>query len=64
MEKDEEVITAIEAYFVDKEKTIYKHGIEKLWKRWNDCIALGGEYVDKNQFCDANIILLVNLRTY
>ena len=43
---NEEVIAATEAYFEAKETAFYKHGIEKLEKRWNDCIALEGDYVD------------------
>lgn len=44
---NEEVIAASEAYFESKDKSFYKHGIEKLEKRWNDCITLEGDYVDE-----------------
>ena len=44
---NEEVIAETEAYFEAKDKQIYKHGIEKLEKRWNDCIALEGDYIDE-----------------
>ncbi len=44
---NEEVIAANEAYFKAKDKSFYEHGIKKLEKRWNDCIALEGDYVDK-----------------
>ena len=44
---NEEVIAETEAYFEAKEKSFYKHGIEKLEKRCNDCIALGGDYIDE-----------------
>lgn len=43
---NEEVIAATEAYFESKDKSFYKHGIEKWQKRWNDCIALE-DYVDE-----------------
>ena len=38
------MIAETEAYFEAKDKSYYKHGIEKLGKRWNDCIALEGDY--------------------
>ena len=44
---NEEVIAGTEAYFEAKDKSFYKHGIEKLEKRWNDCIALEGDYIDE-----------------
>ncbi len=28
-----------------KDKSFYKHGIKKLGKHWNDCIAVEGDYV-------------------
>ena len=44
---NEEVIAETEAYFEATDKSFYKHGIEKLEKRWNDCIALEGDYIDE-----------------
>ena len=44
---DDEVIAAAEAYFDAKHKSFYKKGIESLEKRWNDCIAIEGDYVDE-----------------
>jgi len=44
---NEEVIAEIEAYFEDKDKSFYKKGVEKLEKRWTDCIALEGDYVEE-----------------
>ena len=43
---DDEVIAATEAYFGAKDKSFYKKGFETLEKRWNDCIAMEGDYVD------------------
>ena len=43
----DEVIAATEACFEAKDKSFYKKGIESLEKRWNDCIAIGGDYVDE-----------------
>ena len=42
---NEELIAETEAYFEAKDKSFYKHGIEKLEKRWNDCIALEGDVI-------------------
>ena len=44
---DDEVIAATEAYFEVKHKSFYKKGIESSEKRWNDCIAIEGDYVDE-----------------
>ena len=44
---NEEVIAETEAYFEAKDKSFYKHGIEKLEKRRNDCIALKGDCIDE-----------------
>ena len=44
---NEEVIDKTEAYFESKDDSFYKKGIEKLKKRWNECITLEGNYVDE-----------------
>ena len=44
---NEEVIAETEAYFEAKDKSFYKHGIEELEKRWNDCITLKGDCIDE-----------------
>ena len=44
---NEEVIAETKASFEAKDKSFYKPGIEKLEKRWNDCIALEGDYIDE-----------------
>lgn len=44
---NEEVIAETEAYFEAKDKSFYKSGIEMLERRWNDCVALDGDYVDE-----------------
>jgi [histone H3]-lysine36 N-dimethyltransferase SETMAR len=43
---DEEVIAETEAYFEAKDKSYYKNGIEKLYDRYNRCIALEGNYIE------------------
>ncbi|GFY27095.1 putative DD34D transposase [Trichonephila clavipes] len=42
---DEEVIAETKAYFEAKDKLYYKNGIEKLYGRYNRCIALEGNYI-------------------
>ncbi|XP_051862292.1 uncharacterized protein LOC127565796 [Drosophila albomicans] len=37
---NEEVIADTEGYFEGKSSSFYKNGIERLEKRWTDCIAL------------------------
>ena len=44
---DDEVIAATKTYFKAKDKSFNKKGIESLEKRWNDCIAMQGDYVDE-----------------
>lgn len=39
---NEEVIAVVEAYFDVKDKSYYKNGVEKLFDRYNRCIALEG----------------------
>ena len=43
---DEEVIGETEAYFEVKDKSYYKNGIEKLYDRYNRCIAHEGNYIE------------------
>ena len=44
---NEKVIVETEAYFENKDESLYKKGIEKLEKRWNECITLEENYVDE-----------------
>ena len=44
---NEEVILETEAYFEAKDKSFYQKGIELLEKHCNQCITLGGVYVDE-----------------
>ena len=43
----EEVIAKTEVYFEGKDESFQKKGIEKVEKRWNECITLEGNYVDE-----------------
>ena len=44
---NEEVIAETEAYFGSRNESFYKKVIGNLEKRWNECITLEGNYVDK-----------------
>ena len=44
---NEKVITETEAYFKAKDKLFYEKGIEMVQKRWNECITVERDYVDK-----------------
>jgi len=44
---NEEVINETEAYYESIDKSYYKKAIEKLEKRWNECITLEGEYIEE-----------------
>ena len=44
---NEEVIGETEAYFESKDESFLKIGIEKLEKRWNECVTLEGNYIDE-----------------
>ena len=44
---NEEPIAETEAYFEVRDKAFYNDGIEKLEKRWNESIALEGDYDDE-----------------
>ena len=39
------MIVETETYFESKDESFYKKGIEKIEKRWNECITLEGNYV-------------------
>jgi len=44
---NEEVIVDTETYFEGKSSSFYKNGIERLEKRWTECIAVDGNYIDE-----------------
>jgi len=44
---NQEAIAAIAAYFADLTKNHYRDGIMALEHRWNKCISLKGDYVEK-----------------
>lgn len=44
---NEEVIAATETYFEEFSKTYYTEGLKKLEHRWEKCIELQGDYVEK-----------------
>ena len=44
---NQEAIAAVEWYFADLTKNHYRDGIMALEHRWNKCISLKGNYVEK-----------------
>jgi len=44
---NQEVIAAVEGYFADLTKNHYRDRIMALEHRWNKCISLKGDYVEK-----------------
>lgn len=44
---NDEVITATEAYFADREKSFFSNGLKRLEHRLEKCIELRGDYVEK-----------------
>ena len=44
---DYDVMSAVNGYFEEQDKTFYKSGIEMLFKRYDKFIKVGGDYVEK-----------------
>jgi hypothetical protein len=44
---NQEAIAAVEGYFTDLTKNHYRDGIMALERRWNKCISVKGDYVEK-----------------
>ena len=44
---NQEAITAVERYFTDLTKNHYRDRIMALDHRWNKCVSLKGDYVEK-----------------
>jgi hypothetical protein len=44
---NQEAIAAVEGYFADLTKNLYRDGIMALEHRWNKCIGLKGDYVEE-----------------
>ena len=44
---DEEAISAVNGYFEEQDSSYYKKGIELIEHRWEKCIELKGDYVEK-----------------
>jgi histone-lysine N-methyltransferase SETMAR len=47
LSSNEEAIATVEGYFADLTKNRYRDGIMALEHRWNKCISLKGDYVEK-----------------
>ena len=61
---NEEVISETEVYFEAKEKSFNKKSIEFYESRWNQCIILESDYINKAEFCLKVVLLLVSSGTY
>ena len=46
-DSDEEVIHAINSWFEQQDKNFYVDGVKSLAHRWEKCVALEGDYVEK-----------------
>ena len=44
---NQEAIASVEGYFADLTKNHYRDGIMELEHRWNKCIILKGDHVEK-----------------
>jgi hypothetical protein len=44
---NQEAVADVEGYFADLTKNHYRDGIMALEHRWNKCISLKGDYVEK-----------------
>ena len=44
---DDDVMEAVEGYFGSLSKAVIWEGINKLQYRWEKCVKLGGDYVEK-----------------
>ncbi|XP_025829860.1 uncharacterized protein LOC112904322 [Agrilus planipennis] len=44
---NEEVIEAVNGYFEELDESVYRDGINRLEHRYEKCISLGGDYVEK-----------------
>jgi histone-lysine N-methyltransferase SETMAR len=47
LSSNQEAIAAVEGYFADLTKNHYRDGVMALEHRWNKCISLNGDYVEK-----------------
>jgi len=45
---NEEVINAVESWFARQKDTFYKDGIRQCRHRWEKCVVLEGDYVEKD----------------
>jgi hypothetical protein len=46
---NEEVQSAVDGYFAELDYSHYKQGIEAIEHRWEKCIELKGDYVEKKR---------------
>ena len=44
---DNDIIQSVEDFLEVQEELFYQTGIQKMQKRWNKCIEVQGDYVEK-----------------
>jgi hypothetical protein len=44
---NQEAIAVVEVYFANLTRNHYRDGVTELEHRWNKCISLQGDYVEK-----------------
>ena len=61
----EKVIAETEASFESKDESLYKKGIDKLEKLWNECLHLKETMlINEVEFLEKNVFFLVRPGTY
>ena len=46
---DEEVVTAVEEWVMERTPTLFSSGLMALGHRWSKCITLEGNYIEKKE---------------
>ena len=44
----DDVIEEVEQWFAEQSEEFYNAGLRKVKKRWEKCVELGGDYVEKS----------------
>ena len=44
---DDDVISVVNGFFEEKDESFYKSGIEKLFDRYDKCLRVRGDYIEK-----------------
>ena len=46
-DRDDDVMSAVDTWLHDQDRVFYEHGLKQLEKRWQKCIDIHGDYVEK-----------------